>query len=349
MERIKLIKQPDFSIIDEAKLHWDSIAKPLNSLGLLEKVVMKIAAMTGSKNVHIDKRCAVIMCADNGVVAENITQSDSSITMIVAESIADGNANINHMAKTFNADVFPVDIGMNTESKNPKIINTKIANGTNNIAVGAAMTREQAEQAVSVGIDVVKECAENGYQIIVTGEMGIGNTTTSSAIASLLLDESVPNVTGRGAGLDKDGLKRKIAVIEKALEVNKPDKNDVIDIISKVGGYDIAGMTGLFLGGAIYHIPIVIDGFISSVAAALALKINPLAKEYMLCSHVSKEPAGQKMLEFIGLNPLINAELCLGEGTGAILLLPLLDGALSVYHSSHKFDELNIEKYEELV
>ncbi|MDE6745016.1 MAG: nicotinate-nucleotide--dimethylbenzimidazole phosphoribosyltransferase, partial [Oscillospiraceae bacterium] len=164
----------------------------------------------------------------------------------------------------------------------------------------------------------------------------------------LLLSSCQRDVTGRCAGLDSAGLERKINVIERAIALNSPCKNNAVDIISKLGGYDIAGMTGLFLGGAIYKIPIVIDGFISAVSAALAVKIDPLAKEYMLCSHVSKEPAGRKILDLIGLKPLITAELALGEGTGGILLLPLLDGVLSVYNSAHSFDDLQIERYVEL-
>lgn len=349
MNRINDIVSTDKSAEKRAEEQWKSIAKPLNSLGLLEKAIVKIAGITGSENICLDKRCAVVMCADNGVVAEGVTQTDSSVTKIVAESIANGNSNINLMAQTFNTDVFAVDVGMNTDSKNSKIIRKKTAYGTNNIVSGMAMSVEQAKDTISAGIDMVKLCAEKGYKIIVTGEMGIGNTTTSSAIASILLDENVKNVTGRGAGLDSAGLKRKIAVIEKAISVNNPDKNNAVDIISKLGGFDIAGMTGLFLGGAVYHIPIVIDGFISAVSASLACMINPLAKEYMLASHVSKEPAGIKILDFIGLKPLITAEMCLGEGTGGILLIPLLDGALSVYKSAHKFDNLPMEKYEELI
>lgn len=348
MDRIKQIICPDANAVKRAEEQWNSIAKPLHSLGLLEGAVIKLAGITGSERINPDKRCAVIMCADNGVVSEGVTQTDSSVTRIVAESIARGSSNISHMAKTFNADVIAVDVGMNTDSDNPLILRKKTAYGTKNITVGAAMTNEQARAAITAGIDTVKLCAENGYKIIVTGEMGIGNTTTSSAIASVLLDEPISAVTGRGAGLDSEGLKRKISVVGRAVEINKPDKNDALDIIAKLGGFDIAGMTGLFLGGAVYRVPIVIDGFISAVSAALAIMLNPLAREYMLASHVSKEPAGIKMLNLIGLKPLITAEMCLGEGTGGILLLPLLDGALSVYGSAHRFSDLPMEKYREL-
>lgn len=349
MNRINEIMPLDFKAKKHAEEKWSSIAKPLHSLGLLEEAVIKIAGITGNEDVRLDKRCAVVMCADNGVVAEGVTQTDSGVTKIVAEAVANGTSNINLMAKAFNAEVFAVDIGMNADSDNPLIARKKSAYGTMNIAHGAAMSKDQAIAAITAGIDIVKECAEKGYKIIVTGEMGIGNTTTSSAIASVLLNAPVSEVTGRGAGLDSAGMKRKIDVIEKAIAVNKPVKSNTLDILSKLGGFDIAGMTGLFLGGAVYRVPVVIDGFISAVSAALACMLNPLAREYMFPSHVSKEPAGIKMLELIGLKPLITAEMCLGEGTGGILLLPLLDGALAVYNSAHKFDNLPIEKYKELV
>lgn len=347
MKRTDKISSPDKKAIEQAQNRWNSIGKPLHSLGLLEEAVIKIAGITGSADVKTDKRCAVVFCADNGVVCEGVTQTDSTVTMTVAEAVAAGTSSINRLAYTFNADVLPVDIGMNTDSRTEKILNRKIAYGTGNIAAGSAMSREEAIKAISAGIDIAKECEEKGYDILVTGEMGIGNTTTSSAVASVLLDAPPEKVTGRGAGLDNDGLKRKINVIKRAVEVNRPDNNDPLDILSKLGGFDIAGMTGLFLGGAVYRIPVVIDGFISAVSAALAVKINPLARNYILCSHVSAEPAGIKILKYIGLKPLITAELCLGEGTGGIMLLPLLDGALSVYHSAHRFNELKIKQYEE--
>ncbi len=334
--------------MEKARQHWNSIGKPLHSLGLLEEAIIKIAGIKGTADVHLNKRCAIVFCADNGVVCEGVTQTDSSVTAVVAKAIADGTSSINRMAQIFQADVLPVDIGVDREIFNEKIINKKISFGTQNIAKGAAMSQEQAVGAILAGIDIAKKSAENGYEILVTGEMGIGNTTTSSAIASVLLDVDPREVTGRGAGLDDAGLERKIKVIERAIAINCPNKNNMLDILSKLGGYDIAGMTGLFLGGAVYGIPVVIDGFISAVSAALAVKINPLAKEYMLCSHVSKEPAGRKMLDLIGFKPLITAELALGEGTGGILLLPLLDGSLSVYNSAHSFDYLQIERYVEL-
>ncbi len=348
MERLKLIKPCDGTAMERARQRWNSIAKPLKSLGLLEDALIKIAGITANENISLDKRCVVVMCADNGVVCEGVTQSRHDVTRIVAQTMAEGTSNVNLIARTFGADVFPIDIGINAQTRIPNLIDRKISYGTQNIAVSAAMSLSQAVRAICVGIDAVRDLSERDYKIIVTGEMGIGNTTTASAIAAVVLDMDPEFVTGRGAGLDSAGLSRKISVIKRAISVNNPDKNKPVELLAKLGGYDIAGMTGLFLGGAIYRIPIVIDGFISAVAAALAVEICPMVREYMLCSHVSKEPAGIKMLEYIGMRPIITAEMCLGEGTGGMLLLPLIDGALSVYNSSHSFENLQIERYVEL-
>ncbi len=348
MNRINKIVPNDKSAGIKARERWNSIAKPLGSLGLLEDAIEKIASIQGTPDVVIDKRNVVVMCADNGVVCEDVTQSDSSVTAICTNSIADGSSNISCMAKAFNASVTAVDIGVGFDIENKRVLNRKIAYGTKNIICGAAMTESDAQKAICTGMDIVRALKDNGTNIIVTGEMGIGNTTTSSALASVLLGLPPCEVTGRGAGLDTKGLERKITVIEKAISVNNPDKNKPIELLSKLGGFDIAGMTGVFLGGAVYHVPIVIDGVISAVAAFIACEINGLVHEYILPSHVSCEPAGKLLLEKMNLKPIINANLRLGEGTGGILLLPLLDGAVSVYKNAHKFDDINIERYVEL-
>ena len=213
---------------------------------------------------------------------------------------------------------------------------------------GPAMTREQAVKGIEAGIAMVEELKEKGYQILATGEMGIGNTTTSSAVASVLLKQSVESMTGRGAGLTSEGLVRKIAAIRKAIEVNQPDPEDAVDVLAKVGGLDIAGMTGVFLGGAVYHIPVVMDGFISCVAALIAMEICPAAGDYIIASHVSKEPAAHLILEHMKKEAILHADMCLGEGTGAVALFPILDLAAAVYSSMSTFDEIHVEQYEEL-
>lgn len=348
MDRINKIKRPDSEIYLAAKARWDSVAKPLGSLGLLENYIQKIAAIQKITDVNLNNRRVIVMCADNGVTAENVTQSDSSVTAVCAAAIAEGTSNINKLAEVFGASVTAVDIGIERDVDSPKILKRKISYGTKNIALGAAMTKAQAEKSICVGIDIMRDMKNEGVNIVVTGEMGIGNTTTSAVIASVLLGVPPRVVTGRGAGLDSSGLERKISVIEKAIAKNAPDANSPIELISKLGGFDIGGMVGLFLGGAIYGVPVIIDGVISAVSALLAYKINPVSAEYMLASHISSEPAGKMLLEKIGLKPLINAEMRLGEGTGGIMLLPMLDGALAVNKHSHKFDDIGIERYVEL-
>lgn len=373
MHRIHEIQPPDEAAMKRAAAQWNGVAKPLHSLGLLEEAVIKIAGMTGNERIDLSKRCVIDLCADNGVVCEGVTQTDASVTRIVAQTMAEGSSNINRMADVFHADVFPVDVGMLGDGAPSGLYVCKTACGTNNIAAGPAMTHEQAVQAIQTGIDLVQKRAAEGYRIIVTGEMGIGNTTTSSAIASVLLGLAVEEVTGRGAGLSREGVFHKCEVIRQAIRVNFKDElrelagekecgqisfeqlctlyekrsDAAIELLARLGGFDIAAMAGVYLGGAIYHVPVVIDGFISAVAAAVAAEIEPLAKEYMLASHVSSEPAGIRMLSYLGLTPCITAGLCLGEGTGGVLLLPLLDAALAVYESAHRFDALSIESYRE--
>ena len=193
-----------------------------------------------------------------------------------------------------------------------------------------------------------EELKNKGYKILATGEMGIGNTTTSSAVASVLLEQPVEEMTGRGAGLTSEGLVRKIAAIRKAIELNQPDPSDAIDVLAKVGGLDIAGMAGVFLGGAVYHVPVIMDGFISCVSALIAMQICPAAGDYILASHVSKEPAAHLILEHMKKEAILYADMCLGEGTGAVALFPILDLAAAVYHSMSTFEDINVEQYEEL-
>ena len=348
MDRIKAIVPADKGAYARAKERWDSIAKPLGSFGLLEEAVCKLAAVSGNEDIDISKRCAVVMCADHGVVAEGVTQCGSEVTAECAAAIAEGRSNINAVAERFGIDVIAVDVGIAWDVHSDKLIDRRIAYGTANIAQGAAMTPEQSERALTVGIDMVGELKAKGYRLIITGEMGIGNTTSASAIASVLLGLPPEKVTGRGAGLSSEGLSRKLKVVQRAIAVNRPDPRDPYDVLQKLGGFEIAAMTGLFLGGAYYRVPVVADGVISAAAAALAHMIEPLCGEYMLASHISHEPAAEGLLNICGQRAVIDAELRLGEGTGGALLVPLLDGALALYNNSHRFAETAIERYVEL-
>ena len=345
-EAIAKIKPLDHNAMEIAQKRWDSIAKPLHSLGKLETLLIQIAGITGNAEVDLSRRGLIVMCADNGVVKEGVTQTGQEVTAIVAENFLKYDTSVGVMCKQNHAEIFPVDMGMVTDTK--VRIDHKIAYGTQNMTKGPAMTREQAVKGLEAGIDMVRELNDKGYRILATGEMGIGNTTTSSAVASVLLKQPVEEMTGRGAGLTSEGLVRKINAIKKAIALNEPDPEDAIDVLAKIGGLDIAGMAGVFLGGAVYGIPVVMDGFISCVSALIAMRICPAARDYILASHVSKEPAAHLILENMGKEAIIHADMCLGEGTGAVVLFPILDLAAAVYHSMSTFDDIHVEQYEEL-
>lgn len=347
-EVIEQIRPADEHARAAAQRRWDAVAHPLDSLGLLEEAVVRVAGMQGTAAVDISKRAVVAMCADNGVVAEGVTQSGQDVTAIVTENMAKGATSVCCMGRVAGAEVYPVDIGVAVPVKGERIIQRNIRRGTANLAVGPAMTREECERAVLTGVDIAGELAGQGYRLLLTGEMGIGNTTTSAAVASVLLDKDPAGMTGRGAGLSSEGLTRKIDAIRRGIAVNRPDGADPLDVLHKVGGLDIAGLTGVFLGGALHRVPVVVDGFISSVAALAAARLCPASADAMLASHASGEPAGWLVLDTLGLRPPITAEMRLGEGTGAVALLPLLDMALAVYREMVSFADTAIEAYEHL-
>lgn len=338
------IALPDSAAEAAARAHWDGIAKPLNGLGQLEEMVTRIAALTGRPQVEVRRRAVVVFCADNGVVAEGVTQTDASVTATMAGQIRDHRSSVCRMAAAANAEVFAADMGMLTRV--PGVPGCHIADGTGNIALGPAMSREEACRAITHGIELAKKYAEDGYSLLATGEMGIGNTTTSSALAAVLLDMPVEAVTGRGAGLSDAGLLRKQDAIRRAIAVNRPDAADPLDVLAKLGGFDIAGMAGLFLGGALYRVPVVIDGLISSISALIAARLCPRSRCAMLASHTSAEPAAARILEELGQTAILRAGMKLGEGTGAVCLFPLLDMALSVYNSGAAFSDTGIAQYE---
>ena len=339
------IGELDQNAMEESRKRWDSIAKPLHSLGKLEDMIIRIAGITGDPEMHVEKKALVTMCADNGIVAEGIAQTGQEVTAIVTDNFLTEAATASVMCNKVGADIFPVDIGVAVDTK---AINHKIAYGTKNFARESAMSREETQKAIDVGVEMVKELKEKGYGIVASGEMGIGNTTTSSAVASVLTGKPVEIMTGRGSGLSSEGLKHKILTIQRAIEKHHPDPKDPIDVLSKVGGFDIAGIAGLFLGGAIYRVPIVIDGFISAVGALCAARLCAAAKEYMIASHISKEPAAPLILKELDVEALLCCDMCLGEGTGAVAIYPLLDLACEVYSKMSTFTDIKVEQYEEL-
>lgn len=342
----------DISI--NVKKRWDSIAKPIDSLGLLEDIVIRICRIANSdKPYDLSKRALVIMCADHGVVAEGVTQTGSEVTKIVSENFAKGCSTVNYMAKTAGVDVYTIDIGMNTscyEEKNlvmNSVIDRKISTGTANIYNEAAMTKDNCQKAIDTGMNIVCELKEKGYGIIAIGEMGIGNTTPTSVLASVFLDMEAEKVTGKGAGLSLDGMDKKQHVVQTVKSrIKEKDLIDPVDILAEAGGYEIAGMVGLCLGGVKYQMPIVLDGAIAAVAALCATKINCKVKDYVIASHVSKEITGKLALDRLGIKAPIHADMCLGEGTGAMTVFPLIDMAMNVYANMGSFDDYNIAAYE---
>ena len=361
----------------QAKERWDAIAKPIDSLGVFEDMVARLCAIAGTENPGDYKRRALLtLCADHGVVAEGVTQTDSGVTKVVAENIAHGCSGVNYMAQTAGVDVYAVDIGMLGEPYPDAsfgmghMINRKVQAGTGNLAKEPAMPMEVCDRAIETGKELVRECKEKGYEILAVGEMGIGNTTPTSALLAALLDLPAEVVTGRGAGLNDTGLARKVQVITQALarvqgtvdakqsagqeqtdvkpQCGKTDVQgtpDAKQLLAELGGLEIAGMVGVFLGARQYQIPVVLDGAITCVAALAAMRMDAEIVDYLLASHVSEEASGRLALDALGLPAVIHGKLCLGEGSGAMMLFPLLDMALSIYKNMGTFDDLSIEAY----
>lgn len=337
---------------DEIRTRWDQVAKPLSSLGRFEHLIARIGAVHNSADIDISKRAVIIMCADNGVVAEGISQSGQEVTATVAKWMGRGESSVCKMAKAVGTDTIPVDIGMNTAGSPDGVLSRKVRKGTRNFAVEPAMTEEECRKAIRVGIDLVRSCSEKGYKLLAAGEMAIGNTTTSAALTAALLGLEVGVVTGRGAGISTAGLKKKVRVIENALAMycsekdrGREDPAFVFKMLTCVGGLDIAGLAGVFIGGALCHVPVIIDGLISAVAALVAERIAPGARHYMLASHQGKEPGMKDILNVLGLEPVIDGMMALGEGTGAVMLIPMLDTALTLYTGGLRFEDTVIPQY----
>lgn len=340
-------------IYTQAKQKWDAIAKPIDSLGVFENMVAKLCAIAGTVTPgDYKKRALLTLCADHGVVAEGVTQTDAGVTKIVAENIAHGCSGVNYMAKYAGVDVFAIDIGMkgaayeDASLRMGHVINRKVQTGTANLALEAAMSIAACEQAIRVGENLAGELKEKGYEILAIGEMGIGNTTPTSALLAALLDLNAEAVTGRGAGLDDEGLTRKKQVINRALErVRSRNITNPKMLLAELGGLELAGMVGVMLGAKKYGIPVVLDGAITCVAALVAKRMDEDIPDFLLASHVSEEASGRLALEALELPAVIHGRLCLGEGSGAMMLFPLLDMALSIYQNMGTFDDFSIEAY----
>ena len=349
--KLENIKPADTAVYERIIGIWDSIAKPLRGLGRFEEMIAQIGAVLHTDNVDIRRRAAVIMCADNGIVGEGVSQSGQDVTAAVAGWMGKDLSSVCRIAGECGTDIIKVDIGIDMEGSPEGVVNKKIRRGTADFLTEPAMSEEELMQAVQIGTDIVGECRDKGYTIIATGEMGIGNTTTSAAVCAALLNLPADLVTGRGAGLDDSGFKKKKKIIEEALQkYDFKGRADVsreyaIKVLRTVGGLDIAGLAGVFIGGALYNIPIVIDGFISAVAALAAERLLPGTKDVMIASHLGREEGMGYVLRELGLKAVIDADMALGEGTGALMLFPLLDCALELYKNGLKFEDTEVEQY----
>ena len=346
-ETLNKITLPNKREMEKAKSRLDKMAKPLGSFGEIENIIIKSAGILGAEKLSFKKKCVVVFCADNGVVDEGISQSKSDVTAIVAKKISQGKGNINSVARAVSADVFCVDVGMKEDVFVDGLEIKKLSHGTNNMLVSSAMTREACVSAIEIGINKAEKLIENGYELLSCGEMGIGNTSTSLAVASSLLGLDCKDYVGFGAGLSPDLITKKANVIEAAINRNLPNKKDTIDVLSKVGGFDICAMTGFYLGASALKKPVIIDGVISSVSALCAFLLNKNVREYLFPSHLSREKLMKKVMEALELKPVLDLGMYLGEGTGAVSLMPIFDIAERVYKEMGTFDDFKIKMYED--
>ena len=342
------IQTPDKELKEKILKNWDTVAKPLDGMGIFEALTAQIGAILGDESIDISQKAVLIMCADNGIVEEGISQSEQAVTLAVAQAMGKQASSVGQMAKMVGADTIPIDIGINTTEIIPGIVPKKIRCGTRNFLKEPAMTEQEVIRAISIGIEMVCSCKEQGYKILATGELGIGNTTTSSAVAAALLQCEAKQVTGRGAGLSDAGLLRKQQVILQGIQKYDLYHADAFTILQTVGGLDIAGLVGVCVGGALYQVPIVLDGVISMTAALVAECLFPGIKAYYIPSHKGKEPAIEMLASQLEIEPIIDGNLALGEGTGAVMMFSLLDVALSVYRNRTTFADIQIEQYERL-
>jgi nicotinate-nucleotide--dimethylbenzimidazole phosphoribosyltransferase len=336
------IQPLDEQVIALAKARQLQLTKPTGSLGRLEDIAVQIAGITGSVQPVIKRKAVVVMAADHGVAAEGVSAYPADVTPQMVLNFLHGGAAINALARQADAEVVVVDIGVAADLSHPQLFSHKVAYGTMNMLHGPAMTREQVLQALEVGISVCESLVSRGVDLLATGEMGIGNTTAASAIVACLADVPVKLVTGRGTGISNEQLAHKISVIERAIAQNQPDVTDPLDVLAKVGGLEIAGLVGVMLAAAAHRVPIIIDGFISGAAALVAFRINSLIRDYFFAGHVSVERGHQVMLEQMQLTPLLNLQLRLGEGTGAVLAMHIIEGALRTHSEMATFSEAGV-------
>jgi len=350
MQLKKIIQQIpplDQKAMQVARVRQDTLTKPRGSLGRLEELSIQLAGMKADPFPSVERKSVIVMAADHGVAAEGVSAYPSEVTAQMVLNFLRGGAAINVLARQAEARVTVVDIGVATDLESmPGLTQRKVMCGTRNQAKGPAMTRAEAEQALQIGIDILNEEAARGLDIVATGDMGIGNTTPSSAIAATLTGLPVAHVVGRGTGVDDQGLERKIRVIEQAVTVNQPDPSDPMDVLHKVGGLEIAGLAGVMIAAAARRIPVVVDGFISTAAAMIAVELAPNTRNYLIAAHQSVEIGHQAMLKHLNLVPLLDLNLRLGEGTGAALAFHLIEASTRILREMATFDEAGVSNKE---
>ncbi|MCL6601443.1 MAG: nicotinate-nucleotide--dimethylbenzimidazole phosphoribosyltransferase [Paenibacillus sp.] len=345
-EVIGRIEAPDEKSVLGAVNRLNNLTKPPGSLGRLETLAVRLAGISAIENPSYKKRTVVVMAADHGVCCEGVSAFPQEVTLQMAHNFLTGGAAVNVLARQGNAEVKFVDVGINGELSHPDLIARKVRMGTDNMAVGPAMSRDEALQALLIGVKVVQDAVQDGTELFITGEMGIGNTTASAAILCAFEDISPELAVGRGTGIDDAQLRNKVRVVEQALHTNQPNATDPLDVLSKVGGLEIAGLAGIILGAAANRVPVVIDGFISSAAALVARALAPESASYMIASHVSGEQGHRLMLQRLGLEPLLDLGLRLGEGTGGVLSLHLIDAVSHIMNEMATFESAGVSAAE---
>lgn len=342
-QTLQKIKPLYEDVMKKTQARLDDLTKPPGSLGVLEDIAKQIAGITGCVVPELPKKAAILMAGDHGIVREGVAPFPQEVTPQMVLNFVNGGAAMSVLTRHVNSKLYVVDVGVASDLPDvPNIIKKKVAYGTKNMAEGPAMTLEQAVQAIEVGIEITEMAIKKGAGIIAIGEMGIGNTSPSTAIIATYSKLPVKDVVGRGTGVDNDRLRIKIAAIEKALEINMPDPSRPLEVLAKIGGLEIAGLTGVILTCSANRIPVIIDGFISGAAAVIASEMAPLAKNYMLGSHLSEEPGHKVMLDFLDVKPMLIMNMRLGEGTGAALAMNLVDASLKILKEMATFSEAGV-------
>ncbi|MCL5734498.1 MAG: nicotinate-nucleotide--dimethylbenzimidazole phosphoribosyltransferase [Actinobacteria bacterium] len=337
----------DEASMTAARERQDTLTKPVGSLGRLEELSVQLAGITGSPRPSVARKAVIVMAGDHGVARSGVSAYPPEVTPQMVLNFLAGGAAINVLARQAGARVTIVDIGVAADlGEQPGLNSRKVAYGTADLTQGPAMTAGQAEQAIQVGLDVLSDEYDRGLDLVATGDMGIGNTTPSSAIIATVSGLPPARVTGRGTGVDDEGLARKVAAVEAALEVNRPDPDDALDLLQKVGGFEIAGLAGVIIGAASRRVPVVIDGFISGAAAVIAAGLVPQVRPYLIASHRSVEVGHAAMLEVLGLRPVLDLDLQLGEGTGAALAFHVVEAAARILSEMATFSEAGVSEKE---